>query len=180
MSSEWEVPLDDVDPERIGGMPIVAPGEFHTQVNAWWDAEPKTGKTVADVEVLAGTTPGQEGKGQWIFFDDPNEPGLAQNARLARIGERLRFAVACGLVTKEEIKEAKEKKQRLALNMQLAVGRHLIIRVTKNDKTKTKTKVDGFWNLHDPEAPKCPMNLGMLEKQGDAAADPFGGEDPFS
>lgn len=172
--SEWDPDLTDVDPDRLGGISHAAAGVYHGQINEMLLPEPKSGKMAADVEVLAGSTPGQEGKNQRIFFDDESS-AESQKAKLARIGEKLRFAVAAGLTTKDEIAEAKEKKRRFAIDWKMGVGRQIVFRVVANDKTKTGTSVDGFWHLDDPNRPQCPLNQGMLEKQGDSDADPFGG-----
>lgn len=178
MADVWDVPMDDVDPDRLGGISHPAIGVYHGQIDAMLLPEPKTGKMAVDVEVLAGSTEGQEGKSQRIFFEDENAIENPKG-KLARIGEKLRFAIAAGLTTQDELKQAKEKKQRFGINWKLAEGRQIVFRVSANEKTKTGTSVDGFWNLDDPNRPQCPLNQGMLEKQGDSSADPFGSNDVF-
>lgn len=179
MSNDFDggIPLDDVDPEKLGGSgsgPM--PGLYHGEVNKVDEAANAGNKVlmVVDVEVLAGTTPNQEGRISKIFFD---HVGKDRDATIVCQRRKLQFALAVGITSAEELKALKEQRKPFKPNWNLAVGRQFCFEVEKSDKSKTGTSVGfGIWSLDDPKSANIPKNQGKLAKQGDAKDDPFAGQ----
>jgi len=184
MSTTYEVPLDDVDTEKMGGFSTPRPGRYHGQVTAINPHDAQLKKMWADLEVLAGTTANQEGKSMRLFLNDPKsyEDAKTRGVMASKI---LSFAIALGLTTKEEIEEKKKERRPLAIDWSLGVGRQLAFEVEANDKTKSGTSIKdfGYWHLDDSRCVDIPKNQGMLAKKNDAAVDPFAGggadDNPF-
>ena len=175
MSDYYEVPLDDVDIEKIGGFSSPKPGRYHGLVKMVNTDDPKLHKFVAELEVLAGTTADQEGRTARLFLQDPREQ-TEPRARSAAASKILTFAIALGLTTKKEVEESKKQKRPLKLQWDLAVGRQLCFEVESNEKTKTGTSIKdwGYWLVDDPACANIPRNAGMLVRKNDQAADPIG------
>jgi hypothetical protein len=173
--TEFDLDLDDMDLEREGGYSNPAPGRYHGEVNAYCEKDPQCGKMTFDVEVLAGTTPNQEGKTTRFFFDLPNAD---YDEKRNRVIKSKIFGMACalGLATLEEAKKAKEQRRPLKIDWSLAVGRQLCFEVEANEKTKSGISIKDwcYWSLTSTKAAGIPLNQGKLATQGDAAADPFG------
>jgi hypothetical protein len=175
-TSDFEFDMEDFDPEKAAGFSSPAPGRYHGEVNAFQEHEPKSGKMTFDFEVLAGTTPNQEGRTIRLFLDRSIDSTWSDERKQAVKSKQFSLAVALGLARVEEAKAAKEARRRYSWDWSLAVGRQLCFDVEANEKTKTGTSVKDFsWVAVDsPKAAGIPLNEGKLAKQGDAAADPFG------
>lgn len=175
----YEVPLDDVDTEKLGGFDNPRPGRYHGQITAVEPCDEKLKKFWCDIEILAGTTANQEGKSTRLFLNDPRsyEDPEKRGSMSRRL---LTLAIAVGLTTKGGIEEAKKQRRNMSIDWSLVVGRQLCFEIESNDQTKSKISVKdfGYWHLDDPKASDIPRNTGMLAKKGDAAVDPFEGS-PF-
>jgi hypothetical protein len=157
--------LDDVDPGKIGGN-YPAPGRYHGIVRAIDPNDPQTGKLVVDVEILAGTTPEQEGRVQRLFFA---HQGSSPNATAAAKRKKLTLAIALGLTSREEIAKAKAEGKPLRLDFRFGIGREFLFEVVYNEKTKSKTSVDwGMWPLGAPEAADIPIKRASTGDGGAA------------
>ncbi len=170
----WEVPTEEI-PENLDGFDFPDAGQYHVQVNTLdEDAVSQGGspQMAVEYEILSGNPAGQEGKTQRDYF--------AKSAKA--IKRALMFAVAAGLITKDEITAAREAKKNLAIDYTAAVGRQLCIEIIKEEyEGKTRNKVQfGIWHLDDPAAKDIPKNAAMLAQLGDAAPDPMTNDDsPF-
>lgn len=169
----FAMPLDDVDTDKLGGYSSPAPGKYHGQVNAWGRGMPNWDNCYwFDVEVLAGTTPKQEGRNQRIGFNDPAT--AEEKSRGVCKSKLIQFAIAVGLTTEAEVKAAKEDHRPLAFRWNMAVGRQLCFEVEVNEKRKAGTAVKdwAYWPIDSSKAAGIPLNKGML-------AGAVTGDDPF-
>lgn len=175
-TSDFEFDMEDFDPEKAGGYNSPAPGRYHGEVNAFQGHEPKSGKMTFDLEVLAGTTPNQEGKTIRLFLDRTIDPEWTDKRKQAVKSKQFGLACALGLASVEEAKAAKEAKRPYHWDWSLSVGRQLCFDVEANDETKSGTSIKDFsWHtIGSTKAAGIPLNAGKLAQQGDAAADPFG------
>jgi hypothetical protein len=159
-----ELALDEVDLDQLDRFASPLPGKYHGRVVAINLNDPKIGKMVVDIEILAGVPAGQEGRIQRLYYA---HEGATPTATAVAIKKKLKLALALVLTTKDEIIQAKERGQRLRIDFALALGRHLLLRVDANERTKTGTSVDwGLWAIDDPEAKGIPINMAALRGTG--------------
>ncbi len=163
-----EFPVDEYDPENLAGGNYPPPGRYHFDVTAViGDLVSSKGNPQIrlDCEVLAGTPAGQEGK----FIKD--YMSLTKEAR----SRCLQFAVAVGLVTKEELIQAKATGIAPKIDFDLAVGRQFCGEVVADEfQGRVTSKIQfGMWHVDDPEAKDIPKNAGKLAQLGTPATDPL-------
>lgn len=139
-------------PDQSSGMyePPLA-GRYHARVKAADDSgtNPKyPGKIMVEFEVLAGTTPNQEGKTISLFVD---------TTRARNIERLVHLAIVLGLMKPNEKKDVQFIE---------ALGRDCVIEAQDNeytDKTGVQRKTRqiawvGFWPVDDPDVADVPKN----------------------
>jgi len=167
--------FDDI-PESFEGFDKVVAGNYHFEVSGIDESGGKNGSMWVDCEVLAGSTPNQEGKSHREYFTWPaaNQDPKAKAATAKRV---LQFAIAVGLTTEEELKALKAAGKRPAIDFNLAVGRQFVGKLTEDKyegKVNYKLGYD-FWPIGHPSAAGIPLNAAKIAKAGDNAADPLDG-----
>lgn len=157
-----EIPVDDMDTDKIGGFDRVQPGSYHCQVVAIDEDGGKSGELVLDAEVLRGTTPNQEGKVQREFFGKELAKELPRRKLFA-------LAIALGLTTKAELEQHKKNRTCPVLDFSSCVGRQFCMNLAANEyegKTSTRIAWDEIYHPTDKRANHIPLNLVMLQKAG--------------
>ena len=155
---DFDVDLDEVDTDKLGGFNSPVPGHYCGQITQIGYGMPKWDACFwFDAEVLSGVPDNQTGKVQRLGFDDPRR--VADNRRGVCFSKLLTFAIAIGLTTDEEVKAKKAAKQKLSFDWDLAVGRLLCFVVDANDKTRCGTSVKdfGYFATTSPKAAGIPM-----------------------
>jgi hypothetical protein len=151
-----EIPLDDVDPDDIGGMDKVLAGGFLFECTGI--SEGTRGETVVSSEVLSGTTPKQEGK-EFKFF-------LKNVYDKWSLRKLLAFAIATGLVTKQQLDQHKANKTNPEIDFDKAVGR-LFCANLENGKGEYANRVqlawDEFYHPADKRANHIPLMMAKIK-----------------
>ena len=141
-----------------------APGRYHVAVVKVDEDGGTDGSMIVDFEVLAGTVPGQEGKSQREYFQKTK----------AAMGRIHGLAVALGMVTKEQLMQAKATGANLLYEFENQVGKQLHLDLqesTYNGKTRVKADFR-IYKIDDPKCANWPRNAGMLAKAGIKLAAP--------
>lgn len=153
----------DVDTDKFGGLDLPEPGAYHFEVIAI-DEECVKGGTEAvevQVEILAGTPGGQEGKThKESFFLRPKQ-----------IPRLLQFAAAVGLTSKEEVERCKAAGEDVEFDWQDAVrqGRQFCGKLQKR-KDQNGNLTDflelgfQFFPVDDKRAKGIPLNKEKLQE----------------
>jgi hypothetical protein len=170
-----EYNYDDFDPDKIGGQfDTVAPGRYHVMVAALAEEGGyDNASMVVDFDILAGTTPNQEGKQHREYIDRTSKPGTSK---------AMSFYCAVGITTVAELKKLIEEKRNPAFDPMLAVGRQLCIEIQKEEWTdkksgepKSANKIGfRYFGIDSPKAAGIPISQAAAAKSGDSP-DPFGG-----
>jgi len=149
--------------DDISGFQKPLPGRYHVVVKHVDESFEKFDKVLVDFEVLAGTTPGQEGRELTEFF------ACTEKA----IPRLQRLALCLGLLTPGEPDKDVEFAE--------AVGRDLVIEIEENNyKDKTGKEVNGvrvgylgMWSTGNKEVadvPKATISGGGGGGNGNQAA----------
>jgi hypothetical protein len=181
MVSDWEFPLDDIDPETLGSgyNNVSSPGMFLVEIVGVEDKDPvlnddgeqiKNGQYVVDYQVIHGKPESEVGKSLRDYI-----------IRTEKALERaLKWGHACGLLTKEELAEAKEKGNPGKLSPADAEGRKIVVEVEEDEyKGKTKHRIAfGFHALDSEEAKGIgvgePGGIGVEDGESAEEENPFG------
>jgi hypothetical protein len=151
---DWD---DEFDPEAIDR---IGPEEgcYHFAVVAVDEDGGRSGEMILDLEVLAGTTPGQEGRVHREYL-----------TRTIKAMKRFHsLAIALGFVTVDQLKAMKESGERPAYDFTKAVGRQICAEIV-SDTYQGKTKLKCGFNFYHPTHPrveKWPKNAAMLKRAG--------------
>lgn len=157
--SDFDLDLTDIDPDRIdnraGKFPI---GQFHVQVNSFRGYGGKNGETIVQLQSLASNVPGTEGMTHDEYFHD----NVVARKML------LQIAIACRLVTRDEIKSLKEKTGRAKLDWDQLEGRQFLMTTISNvDKTnpsKSYINIEQIFDVDDERAKNIPKHDVLLKR----------------
>ena len=159
----FEAPIEEqYDPEKT----MLGPekGKYHVQVVKVDEDGGQKGEMVVEYEVLAGTTPGQEGLVHRDYFAKS----------IKAMGRIHQLAMACRMITAQQIKDLKEKGQSPTYDfVNDAMNAHLHVELFDdeyNGKTRTKCGF-GIFAIDDPKVASWPKNHGMLKSAGIAVAE---------
>jgi hypothetical protein len=137
-----------------------APGRYHLVVTkALEDGEGRITDMIIDSEVLAGTTPGQEGTQFRDFF----------SKKMAAMGRIHQMATCCDLISKEELRKRLEDKNPPEYDFaNKSVGRHFMAELLEEEYNGKSNLKSGFRLFHvsDPKVASWPKNTAMLEAAG--------------
>ncbi len=156
-----EIFLDDIKTDSIGGFDKVQPGSYHLLVTFLDEEGGVKGETVVDFEILRGTTPNQEGKVQREYFSKDQKP-LPRRKFLA-------LAIACGLITKEQLDAHKANGTNPLIDFNQCVNKQCCANFEANEyegKVSTRLKFDEIFYPSDKRANHIPLNMGMLTRAG--------------
>jgi len=142
------------------------------------DVTEKDDSIEVDVEVRpGGTKPGEISKVHREFF--------SLNSKDMNRKRRTAFAIATGLTTREQIKEARESGQGLTIDYNVAIGRQFVAELEQTakqkqdgegnwvdtDKMVCKIPYDNIWHLDSKQAAKY-IDRSKIED----TSDPFGSD----
>lgn len=164
----FEAPIQqDYDPEKTMLGP--AAGKYHVCIVKVDEDGGKNGEMIVDYEVLAGSTPGQEGLVHRDYF----------SKKIKAMGRIHQLAMACHMITAQQINDLKEKGQSPSYDfVNDAVGKHIHVDL-QDDEYNGKIRVKcgfGIFAVDDPKVASWPKNHGMLKSAGIAVEAPAGTE----
>lgn len=149
------IPLDDVNPEKLSGGDRPEAGNYHVLIVGADHYGGRNNEMLVDYEVLAGTTPGQEGKVHRDYYSKSEKA----------VGRILQLAVALGMTTVEELQRLKDAGKEPDLDFEKdGVGRQCCVAVENDEyEGKTRTKVNfGIWHVDDSRAATIPKHAAQL------------------
>lgn len=150
-----EAPIDNFNAD---GFESAAPGDCHALLSAVDEDGGNHGEMICDFEILASTTPDQEGKSHREYFQ-----------KTIKAFQRIHtLAVALGMVTVERLKEHKAAGTNPTYDFPAAVGRQLCIGLSDEEYNgKHRTKVNfNLYAVTDPRVASWPKNAAMLSEAG--------------
>lgn len=157
---DWE---DDFDPESFDRIGPDA-GKYHMAIVGIDEDGGSRGEMIVDLEVLAGTTPKQEGRVHREYM-----------SKTVKAMKRFHsLAIAIGFTTVEELKAMKERNERPKYDFTKAVGKQVCYELSEEEyQGKTRVKGDfNFYHVTHPKTEKWPKNAAMLERAGIKAPQP--------
>ena len=169
-----ELPTTNVDPDRLDGTyNNPRPGRYYGEVNYVDECDPKTGKMIADLEVLSGDPPDQVGKTIRAYFELHTDDPAKQESYWNKIRN---FAIATGLTSVEEIRAAKEAGLAQQFDFETATGRKVCFEVEDAPKCKAGVSVGfGIYHVNSPKAKGIPLpDGGSPVATQETPPDPFG------
>lgn len=153
----FEMNYDDFDPDEVGGKDTVQPGEYHMLVESV-DEEGEGGAMVIELQVLRGTTAGQETK--LFTLRLKKDYGKWHQRKLAA------FAIAARLRTAKQIKENKEQRRSDPIDWSQAVGRSICMKLEKSDDGKwINLAWDSIWMPEDKRAGQIPLHPATVQRE---------------
>lgn len=155
----FEVDLDDIDTDTIGGFDRVAPGSYHMLIVEVDEDGGRRGEMIVKAEILRGTTPGQEGKEIPLYFTRDMKP-LSRRKMLA-------LGIATGLTTKQEIDQLKAAGKTPFLDWQKMVGRQCCANLEDNEyegKHSTRLAWDEIYHPADKRANHIPLLISKIQQ----------------
>lgn len=136
-----------------------APGRYHVAIVALDENGGKRNEMVVDFEVLSGTVEGQSGRVQREYFQKT----------IKAMGRIHQLALACGMVTVEQLKAWKEAGTPPTYDFEgTAIGRQLMIELTEEEYEGKKRVRCGFsmFRVDDPKCASWPKNAKFLADAG--------------
>lgn len=159
---QFELDASDFDPEDIGGQEQVMGGAYHaliTDVNE----DPSNGNLKFDLQILRGTTPGQEDKMYTL--------SLKREFAKWPMRKLSAMAIAARLTTIEAIKAAQNGTgPKVSPDYSLAKGRSICIQLERKPDQNTGTEWtnlvwDNIWKPEDKRANHIPLHKGVLDRE---------------
>lgn len=157
----FEVPVDDVDTEKMGGFDKVAPGSYHLEITDVDEDGGDKGEMVVKFEVLRGTVSNQEGKELVIYFKKE-----MRGFPLRLIHS---FAVACGMTTRQTIEQQKTNGTPPTYDFNPCIGRQVCANFEANEyngKISTRLIWDEIYHPTDKRANHIPLLMAKIQKAG--------------
>lgn len=156
--------------DEVGGRAKPVGGFYHVAVHNWDEKMEKKDQVVAEFQVLAGTTPGQEGKVLADFIgmkkNDGSDDSENFDARLRKI------LVSGGVIALNDAIDRDVTNE--------ITGKQMVIEVEErpykgsDGKDKTFTGIANFgrniWPIGDPAVAHVPLHAGALALRGQSAA----------
>jgi hypothetical protein len=147
---------DGWSPDRVDGPES---GRYHVAISAIRENGGNRGEMIVDYEVLAGTTPGQEGRVHRDYF-------AVTIKAMSRIHQ---LAMAVGMITAEQIKTLMEANTPPSYDFEgFAVGRQIMVELTEDEYQGKKRVKCGFgiYSVNDSRVAKWPKNIAMAKAAG--------------
>lgn len=173
---------DKVNEDNIGsgGFDLVAAGFYLVRVADLREGEDKMD---VDMEVISGTKPAEVGKVHREF--------VSLNSKDGNRKKRLAFALACNLLTRDHIKNAREQGHGLVIDYRSAVGQFCVVEIEQetknvknndgewvadpNGKAQAKIPYDHIWHIDDKSVAKKGIKIDKAKLE---ASNAFGGDLP--
>lgn len=149
-----------VDTDDLGALSDPpAPGEYHIAFTEVDEEGGNSGEMVVEMEVLAGTIEGMEGRTHRMYY--PHTTNFSKFIH--------RLALVSGLVTQEQLEAAKKEGAGIEYDFSKIVGRQAMIRLHEDEYQGSKRlKMAPFhiWSVEDPTCARWPKHEKMLKKAG--------------
>jgi len=169
-----ELDINDLDPDSLVRDKVLA-GVYHVAVSKI-NEEGGKNHDALEIDFEVQTV----GKMQGRTHRDFTDKGHAEWARK----KRLQLAICLGLVSKEQIDEAKKNRKPLSFDWQHGVGRHLGVIVTEEEyegKKQYKSQwADSIRQLTDAEIVPHVNRKAVQAATDEQDGDPFGDSKPAS
>ena len=152
----FEAPIDNGwNPD---GFNSPAAGRYHVVVAKIDEDGGEKGEMVVDFEVVAGTTPNQEGLKHREYF----QKTIKAMSRIHTL------AMALGMITPDELKRCQAEGRSPSYDFEAQKGKHLCIGLVDdeyNGKVRQKANYELF-HIASQKVANWPKNLGLLAKAG--------------
>lgn len=155
----FEVTVDNVDTDTVGGFDRVAPGSYHFEITHVDEDGGKKGEMVVKLEVLRGNVSNQEGKEIALYFAKDLSSALAMRKILA-------LAIATGLTTKQQLDQHKANGTSPTLDFNSVVGKQICCNLESNEydgKTTTRLAWDEIYHPADKRANHIPLLMAKIK-----------------
>lgn len=156
----FEIDTGDFDPDDVGGQEQVMGGAYHAMVEDVNEDGDDKGNMVVDLQILRGTTPGQEGKHYQLK--------LKREFTKWAMRKLTAFAIATRLTTLDAIKKAKDGTgPKVNPEFANARGKSICIKLVRDDEDKwTNLDWDSIWTPEDKRASHIPLHKGTIDREG--------------
>lgn len=154
----FEAPVDEIETDKIGGFDKVEPGSYHLEITNVDEDGGDKGEMIVKFEVLRGSVPNQEGKELLVYFTKSFKEFPLRIIHA--------FAIACELITTQQINQHKAAGTSPSYDFTTVVGRQVCANFKANDYNgKVTTRLDGDQIYHptDKRANHIPVHLKKLE-----------------
>lgn len=141
-----------------------AAGRYHAVVVKVDEDGGERGEMIVDFEVLAGSTPNQEGLKHREYF----QKTIKAMSRIHTL------AIALGMITPDELKRCQAEGRAPSYDFEAQKGKHLCIGITDeeyNGKMKQKVNYEMF-RIDSQKVANWPKNVGMLKQAGITLPEP--------
>lgn len=167
--------FSDVPESFDAGFDNAGPGSYHFRVAELDEGEPGGKSMMVDLEVLAGNPISEVGKTHREYFNYPKanqDPDKRKNT----VKRMMLLALACKVITQDEIEAARKQGKGAKVDFTLCVGRHFCGELQAEEYEGKKRCKLGYriWAVDSEEAKGIPVNHEELAKQGDEKEDVFG------
>ncbi len=142
---------------------FVLPGQYHVRITRWDDSFSKSDSIICEFAVLAGTTPGQQGKEHSEFLPTSSPKGDEATRHCRR--RIARCAWAAGAYKPGETK---------AISAADMEGRDLVVGIYEDEykgKKKSKIGFEDFWPLDHVDVAAVPKGETAAEAPFDPNLD---------
>ena len=158
----FDLQLDDVDTDEIGGKDRIAPGKYHFLVEELEEDGGKNGAMRVVFQCLRGTTPNQETK--MFSLDFKKEYEKWSQKKLAA------FAIASRLRTKEQLEKMKAERKSDPIEWTEALNRSVCMEITADESGQyagmPKLNFDSIWRPDDKRASSIPLHPATIQREG--------------
>lgn len=157
----FEVPMDDIDTETVGGFDKVSPGSYHQEITFVDEDGGTKGEMILKVEILRGTTANQEGK-EFVYYFSKELSALNRRKILA-------LAIAAGLTTKQDLDKHKLNGTSPVFDFNSIIGRQICSNLENNDyngKISTRLAWDEIYHPADKRANHIPLLMVKIKAAG--------------
>ncbi len=151
-------------PETIGGGTYLEEaGTYHFAVNEVYEGTSSKGTPIqgftVDLQVIAGTTDGQEGKLLQLAFFNPNLAHKEEAQRIAKQAQAA-FLIATGCLDPAKLGT------KVSIELAQAVGSQIIATVDVNDyndQQNIRLRYADVFHVDDPRTKRMPKDASALE-----------------
>ena len=151
-------------PEELGGSTYLEEaGTYHFAVNEVYEGTSAKGTVIqgftVDLQVMAGTTEGQEGKLLSLAFFNPNLSHKEEAQRIARQAQAA-FLIATNLLDPSKLGS------KVSIDLSKAVGTQIIATVDVNDyngQQNLRLKFADVFHIDDPRTKRMPKDASATE-----------------
>ncbi len=157
----FEVPLDEVETDSVGGFDFVRSGLYLAEITDYLEEGGQKGEDIIKIEILSGTTPKQEGKESKLYF--------ARNFDKWSLRKIIALALATGVITKQQLDQHKKNGTSPTFDFSGIVGKLICLALEENEyngKISARLAYDNLWHPADARAYRIPLNMAKIQAAG--------------